>query len=480
MSTEVEPESHRAGAGPRHGWVWAALPADAARVYVQNDQELEALLRDAGVPDVHGLGDDLPEAADALVLGGHTDRGLDPAAIAEQLAPGGVCAVPLGDDGTFARGRRLARVGQVCGAAIRTGRLVRSWTGRLAGAGLRVSTIVTGQRSRVHRLRLRGGLPFPGAVVIGSRGKRRPTAVEHCIQAAARDLGDDLVPGRVEVRGSGTVLIRVRGARSGKGLLRVAAGSAARLNERSANNLRQLEAEAGEEVRSRLVRPRARGDAGLVSFTVEPLLAGSSPRAVGSGLADECLRFLVALRGARSGPGAAAKALASDSEALLPHLDAAERGTLQRLTSRLLGELSALPGGWVHGDFWPGNLVVRRGRLRAVIDWDAALRDGLPMLDLLHLTALGGNEVRRLPHGARCTRVLWPLARSGGDQRMRAYCEATATPATPAVLEALAQAYWLSRVGRDLRTFADRGGRRSWMRDNVHRPLAALEQGGEA
>ena len=70
--------------------------------------------------------------------------------------------------------------------------------------------------------------------------------------------------------------------------------------------------------------------------------------------------------------------------------------------------------------------------------------------------------------------MLLPLARGGGDARIREYCAATGTPADPTTLEALARAYWIARVGRDLRTFADRPARRRWMDENVHRPLAAL------
>ena len=74
-------------------------------------------------------------------------------------------------------------------------------------------------------------------------------------------------------------------------------------------------------------------------------------------------------------------------------------------------------------------------------------------------------------------RGLWPLAREGGNREIGAYCEATSTPKDPATLEALAIAYWLTRVGRDLRTFADRSHRRFWMTENIHRPLAVLAEG---
>ena len=129
--------------------------------------------------------------------------------------------------------------------------------------------------------------------------------------------------------------------------------------------------------------------------------------------------------------------------------------------------------GWAHGDFWTANLLVAGDRLTGVLDWDGATADGLPLSDLLHLLAHADRESRRLPHGRRCLERLWPLARRGDDPALLAYCEATELP--PDALEPLAVAYWLERVARDLRTFADRAGRLAWIDVNVLRPLAALD-----
>jgi aminoglycoside phosphotransferase (APT) family kinase protein len=42
---------------------------------------------------------------------------------------------------------------------------------------------------------------------------------------------------------------------------------------------------------------------------------------------------------------------------------------------------------WVHGDLWPGNLLVdqRTERINGIVDWDAAATPELPQHDLLHL-----------------------------------------------------------------------------------------------
>jgi hypothetical protein len=100
------------------------------------------------------------------------------------------------------------------------------------------------------------------------------------------------------------------------------------------------------------------------------------------------------------------------------------------------------------------------------------------MLDLMHLLLLSDRRARRLPHGSRSLDVLLPLAKRGGDARMRRYCEATATSSSPPTLEGLALAYWVSRVGRDLRTYENRPRRKAWMDANLHQPLAKLAQAG--
>jgi hypothetical protein len=41
-----------------------------------------------------------------------------------------------------------------------------------------------------------------------------------------------------------------------------------------------------------------------------------------------------------------------------------------------------VPGCVVHGDFWPGNLLVRNGEVSGVIDWEMAWRDGPATRDL--------------------------------------------------------------------------------------------------
>jgi aminoglycoside phosphotransferase len=62
-----------------------------------------------------------------------------------------------------------------------------------------------------------------------------------------------------------------------------------------------------------------------------------------------------------------------------PGIDAGLVG-LAGLRGRLAGHRT--PQSVVHGDFWPGNLMVERGRVLGVIDWESARLTGPPARDL--------------------------------------------------------------------------------------------------
>jgi aminoglycoside phosphotransferase (APT) family kinase protein len=195
---------------------------------------------------------------------------------------------------------------------------------------------------------------------------------------------------------------------------------------------------------------------------------------------DECTAFLVGLHlssGWREPRAADAPEwdLGREFRAIEQHARPEARATLTLLEEALWERLAGVPRGWGHGDFWTANLLVAGNRLGTVVDWDSAAANAPPALDLMHLLLLSSRRARRLPHGSRCTQVLLPLARRGGDERLRGYCAATGSRSDSGTLEALALAYWASRVGRDLRVYRDRPGRPRWMNDNLHRPLSELQ-----
>jgi thiamine kinase-like enzyme len=74
---------------------------------------------------------------------------------------------------------------------------------------------------------------------------------------------------------------------------------------------------------------------------------------------------------------------------LCASLPTAKDRRLQLLVDEALAVLrdEKLPAIWVHGDFWPGNLLGtgRLNHLSGVVDWEFAESDSIPMIDLFHL-----------------------------------------------------------------------------------------------
>jgi hypothetical protein len=86
--------------------------------------------------------------------------------------------------------------------------------------------------------------------------------------------------------------------------------------------------------------------------------------------------------------------------------------------------------------------------------------------------------VRDFTPGERFTEVLWPLVRNGGEERISRYCKELGLRPSLEVLEGLAVAYWLSRVGRQLHPLSVFPQREGWMERNLHGPLRRLAAAG--
>ena len=97
--------------------------------------------------------------------------------------------------------------------------------------------------------------------------------------------------------------------------------------------------------------------------------------------------WLAGLHGAAAGSGHASLAQLLDGAAdaisrrfgSRPDVDA-DLADLADLRGRLAEHRT--PQSVVHGDFWPGNLLIERGRVLGVIDWESARLAGTPARDL--------------------------------------------------------------------------------------------------
>jgi hypothetical protein len=254
----------------------------------------------------------------------------------------------------------------------------------------------------------------------------------------------------------------------------VAVGPAERQIDEQARALARLpELRASPALLERVPRVLAEGRSGLARWTLEQRLPGRRPDLVDGGLRSDCLDFLTELfqLGAATQGGVVSER-ASVVASRLSSGD--EAGRVEVLGARLTSALEAVPCGFAHGDFWSENLLAEGGRLTGVVDWDYAGEGRLPLLDLFHLLVNEERRRRRVGLGRAIADWLLPSARSGGLPDVRELCRRISLEADPKLLAALAAAYWLDYVARQLELYADRAARPVWMRDNVSLVLRAV------
>jgi phosphotransferase family enzyme len=145
------------------------------------------------------------------------------------------------------------------------------------------------------------------------------------------------------------------------------------------------------------------------------------------------------------------------------------------LRSALLG--CPLPIGWIHGDFWPGNLLVDQaaGTVTGIVDWDQAAAEQLALHDVLHLALYS----RRIAGGGELGEVIRHALRRP-DELERWLAELQPAGGSPVNVGWLGEdhrrtvlLYWLHHVG----SFAEAGGHADspfWIRHNVEAVLEAL------
>jgi aminoglycoside phosphotransferase (APT) family kinase protein len=439
-----------------HAWLPAVLPAGAGRVRV-DDAALRGTLAFAGAQLVD-------EAPDAEIARHDRLRG-----------DADVAVIPVDTAYVYARSRaaRAAR------RALRT-LVVRSrgrgHAGQLRAAGYeRICSIPWD---------LRQPAAFPGLtraaarsaaellpqrlLVVGQRGPSRPTLLE----AALADF--EAATGRTAPR----VAALVSGSLTLVGesvVLRVALGEAERLLTTAAHALEQARAGPAAGVLAALSpAPVGHGRVGLAAWSAEERLPGDPcPPRPSPALTRACLDALAALwdasadRSARSSPARDAAVVAA-----VPGVREGER--LLAIGRRVEETLRESPRGFVHGDFWTGNLLAREDRLVGLIDWEAAGPGRLPLADLFQFRLNAQHPHSDLDWGRVLVERLLPELRTGGDIETRAFCARIGIEPEPRRLEALAAAYWLDRVAYQLGTYAERRLQPLFLAGNVDLVARAL------
>lgn len=313
---------------------------------------------------------------------------------------------------------------------------------------------------------------FPlNAVVFGTKAAE-PTLLEAVLADVRRRLGAPLQHERIVVGSSGVIVVVCVDA-----VLRIAVGPG---RQRLAAQLHALEdlrrSHLPAETAVELPWPVATGETGIASWSVERRAIGrTAPSPLSPFLIDTATDFLVALWSVSEGSGAGG--VRDDAAVVAAHADPSAAEQLLSLAEDLERELAAVPRGFVHGDFWGGNLLVDGNRtLTGVIDWASATAHGLPLLDLLHLQV----SDRREQSGARLGPALLDRIRrpTGHESATVArYCERIGLPRSTALHRDLALAYWLQALARDIvdpDREADPTVTPGWQRENLHRMLVGL------
>ena len=445
---------------PRHNWLPAAIPVDARRFRVADPNLGETLV---------ASGAELVGAEPEVELGTAETIGAD--------APYVVVAIehvtPEGGSRLMRGARRATRSLTVRVSAERARRTLRA-------RSYAMSSVILWEWEQAVRLPWVRASPknlwsgrFPlAALVIGSRRGRCPTILDASLARAGEQIGAPLDYGWPIATQAGLVVI------AEEGVLRVALGGAKQHLRYQRDALMALKAAALTEIAHLIPEHLGDGTAGLANWSLEQRAPGTpAPSTLPPDLLDECIDFLVSL--ARVGGNSKqTSSPVADAELIAKSQSGEQVSLLGALGSHLDRALAGVPRVFAHGDFWSRNLLIEKGRLSGVVDWDHGGSGRLPLLDLLQLRL---NMIRATTHqflGPALVEHLLPWASAGGDEQSRGYASRLGLDVSTSRLEAFVIAYWLDRVAHELGSYADRTERPVWMRENVDLVLDAIGQAG--
>jgi hypothetical protein len=292
-----------------------------------------------------------------------------------------------------------------------------------------------------------------------------PDAGPRILDAVAQVAGAERLERPLHAGAGGTLLVRARMASGARGLLRVTRAGTSGDPATLANTLERL-ATAGVPLAP---RPLDRGVVAGASWMAEKLLPGHRPGRVTPDLVHQAALACSRLPISDAVPTAPVDDLLG-AAAVLPRYAA----DLRRLADRLRSRLDGIPAVQRHGDLWAGNLLVDRGRLTGIVDWDAAHSSGVPGADLVQLVATDLRRRRRLPLGRAVLELPWRA--STFTAATAAYWWALDIAPRRALLDVAGIAWWASEIHHTLVRFPQRRTDERWVAENVAAVLEGLER----
>ncbi|MEV6925032.1 aminoglycoside phosphotransferase family protein [Dactylosporangium sp. NPDC051485] len=126
---------------------------------------------------------------------------------------------------------------------------------------------------------------------------------------------------------------------------------------------------------------------------------------------------------------------------------------------------------WIHGDFWPGNLLAAPpgGQVTGVVDWDCATPGQLPLHDLLHLHVLA----RRLTGGDELGDIVVRALHRGIEETLDVSARDVDAWLDTIPQRAALLLYWLRHTLLFIDSEGDHDNPR-WLRGNVERVLVSV------
>jgi hypothetical protein len=284
------------------------------------------------------------------------------------------------------------------------------------------------------------------------------------LDVVARVAGAKRLERPVHAGAGGTVLVRARMASGARGLLRVTRAGTSGDPAALADTLERF-ATAGVPLTP---RPLGRGVVAGASWTAETLLPGRRPTRLTPDLVHQAALACGRLPISDAAPSAPVKDLLG-AAAALPRYAA----NLRLLADRLRSRLDGIPAAQRHGDLWAGNLLVDRGRLTGIVDWDAADSSGVPGADLVQLVATDVRRRRRLPLGRAVLELPWRT--STFTAATAEYWWALDIAPRRALLDVAGIAWWASEIHHTLVRFPQRRTDARWVAENVAAVLEGLD-----
>jgi Protein of unknown function (DUF1679) len=291
-----------------------------------------------------------------------------------------------------------------------------------------------------------------------------PDAGPRILDAVAQVAGAERLERPLRAGAGGTLLVRARMASGARVLLRVTRAGTSADPAAQADTLERLAA-AGVPLAP---RPLGRGVVAGGSWTAEELLPGRRPGRVTRDVVHQAARACGRLPMSDAVPTAPVDDVLGAAAVLPRHA-----ADLRRLADRLRSRLDGIPAVQRHGDLWAGNLLVDRGRLTGIVDWDAAHSRGVPGADLVQLVGTDVRRRRRLPLG-RAVREL-PWRASTFTAATAAYWSALDIAPRRALLDVAGIAWWGSEIHHTLLRFPQRRTDERWVAENVAAVLDALQ-----